>query len=106
MTVSELNSQTFRNFVCGGQTVVIDVYKSQCHYCDLLAPVLEKISNEKRAIRFGRINGENAYDIINTYNIGGVPVLLIFRSGQLMGQITGFDGNEAVLRQNLQRYGV
>lgn len=106
MTVYEVDGNGFRNFVCGGQTVVIDVYGSNCHYCVMLAPVLEKISNEKGNVRFGRLNGENAMNIVNTYGISGIPVLLIFKNGIFQGKITGYSGNEASLRSELQRYGV
>lgn len=100
--VEQLTSEKFHEFVKSG-TVAIDCYADWCPPCKLLAPVLEKMSQEIKEIKFGKINTDENPEIAEEFQIRSIPNILIFKNGKLIDQIIGFYPEQS-LKKKLKGY--
>ena len=81
----------FKNAVINSpKPVVVDVYAPWCAPCRELSPMLERVApGFTNTVRFVKVNYDEAPGLVNFYKIEGIPTLLMFRKGQLVGQIPG-----------------
>jgi thioredoxin 1 len=71
--------------------VVVDFWADWCHPCKALSPVLEELSAEYSGmLKFYKINTEENPELSKIYKIKGVPALLFFKNGKLVGNFVGF----------------
>lgn len=65
--------------------------------CQILAPVLEQLQNDfKDQIKIGRLNIEAHTQIMTTYGIKEIPVLLFFKKGKVVDQIMGMAPRQVI----------
>lgn len=100
--VEQLTSNNFHEFVKSG-TVAVDCYADWCPPCKLLSPVLEKMSQEIKEIKFSKINTDENPEIAEEFQIRSIPNILIFRDGKLIDQIIGFYPEQS-LKKKLKGY--
>ncbi|MEM2121423.1 MAG: thioredoxin [Candidatus Woesearchaeota archaeon] len=71
--------------------VVVDFWAEWCNPCKALSPVLEELSKEYDGIlKFYKINTEENPELTQMYKIKGIPALLFFKDGNLVGNFVGF----------------
>ena len=70
--------------------VIVDCYADWCAPCKVLKPTLEKLATEmKDTIELCGVDIEESPDIAKKYGIRGVPTLLWFKNGSLVGMTVG-----------------
>ena len=73
------------------ETCLIDFYASWCPPCQMLAPVLEKVSDKYAdKLNFYKINIDENMNIAQKYEIMYVPTLIILKDGAIAGKASGF----------------
>jgi len=100
--VEQVTDANFRVFVKDG-VVAVDCFAEWCPPCKMLAPVIEKLSEELTEIKFGKLNTDENPDTTEEYAIRSIPNILIFKDGKLIDQIVGFYP-EAALKKKLVGY--
>ena len=79
--------------------VLVDFWAEWCGPCRMLAPVLERIATANTGkIVVGKMNVDENQDTPQQYGIQGIPTLLIFKGGQVAGQIVGFQSQDNIQR--------
>jgi thioredoxin 1 len=74
--------------------VVADFYATWCGPCKILSPRLDKLAGAfTNAIKFVKINVDDAPSLSQRYDIQGIPTLLFFRNGQVVDSIVGLPGS-------------
>lgn len=69
---------------------VVDFWAPWCMPCKALTPVLEDLSKEIEArVVIGKLNVDECPDIAGRYGIMSIPSLLVFKGGNVVGQIVG-----------------
>jgi len=69
---------------------VVDFYATWCGPCKELSPMLDKLAGSfTNEIKFVKINVDESPDLSRRFNIQGVPTLLFFRNGRVVGDVVG-----------------
>ncbi|NGX47463.1 MAG: Thioredoxin reductase [Chlamydiae bacterium] len=89
----------------GGSPLFVEFYSPSCGPCKQLDPELEKAAGKySEKIRFLKVDVTKFSSLANTYNVYGVPTLIIFdKQGKIVKRATGFDDIQKTLK-NLDDY--
>ena len=94
MAVIEISDKNIDEVIKEGK-VLVDCYATWCWPCRMLAPIIDKVSEEKSDIKFYKLDVDNNPNTSLKYGIMSIPTLLIFENGELKNQVVGFkDKNE------------
>ena len=87
----EITSANFETEVLKSSLpVVVDFWAPWCGPCKAIAPSIDVLSGEmKGSVEFGKVNIDDHPDIAGRYGIMSIPTLLIFRGGNVTGQLVG-----------------
>ncbi len=70
--------------------VVLDCWAEWCGPCKMVAPVIEELAKEYAGrITFAKLNIDENMDTATKYRISAIPTMLVFRNGEMAGQIIG-----------------
>ncbi|MFO0939371.1 MAG: thioredoxin [Pirellulales bacterium] len=90
-TLSHVTTQTFKHDVLESDLpVVVDFYADWCGPCRMLAPTLQKLSNEfDGSVKIVKVNVDSEPALANQFQVRSIPMLAVFVGGQLVGQSAG-----------------
>ena len=84
--------------------VLVDFWASWCGPCRMLAPIVEKISNEMPdKFDFYKVNVDEESSLAAQFGIMSIPTLLVFKHGEMVEQSVGVKG-ESQLKAMLTEY--
>lgn len=70
--------------------VLVDFWADWCVPCKTIAPVLDELSTELAAkLKIVKVNVMENRDLATQYAVKNLPCFLVFKSGQVKGQIVG-----------------
>ncbi len=88
----EITDATFEaEVVQSDKPVLVDFWAPWCGPCRMVAPIVEELAGEYEGrVKFVKLNtGENPA-VSGRYGIRSIPTLLLFKDGEVKGQIVGF----------------
>jgi thioredoxin 1 len=66
----------------------------------MVAPVLEEIANEYRGkVVVAKVNVDNEPTLAEQYNVTGIPLLGVFKDGQMVKQLVGARPKAAIVSE-------
>jgi thioredoxin 1 len=69
---------------------MVDFWAAWCGPCRAIAPVVEELAREYAGkVKVGKMNVDENAKTPTKYGIRAIPTLIIFKSGQVVEQITG-----------------
>ena len=90
MSVIDANAEIFEKEIAEGGAVVVDFYADWCGPCRMLKPIFEKISvNYEGAVKFLKINVDNASEIASKYAVSTIPTVIFFKNGSATDRFMG-----------------
>ena len=89
--VSYITDAQFQSAVLESQTpVLLDFTAVWCGPCKAIAPLLDKVSEEKNgALKVVKLDIDNNPNTPNKYGIQSIPTLLLFKDGKVVAKQVG-----------------
>ncbi len=91
MEVVILSDKNFKQEVMESKLpVLVDMYSEWCPPCQLMLPIVAEIAEKfSDKIKVGKLNVEENEEIPALYRVEAVPVLYIFKDGEIIHKMVG-----------------
>ena len=87
-----MNQQEFNESLKTGGLVLFDFWAEWCEPCKILDPILDDVKKRMGdGFTIHKINSDESPELSDQYNIRSVPTLMLFRNGELLWRMAGFD---------------
>ncbi len=79
-----VTEQTFEQEVTKSETpVIVDFWAEWCGPCHAVAPVLDKIAEERAGtIKLVKVNIDEEQGLAQRYGVASIPTIILFRDGE------------------------
>ena len=95
MAVIEADKELFEKEIKEGK-VLVDFNADWCGPCQMLKPVIEQLSEEKKDLKIVSVNIDNEEDLTREYGVMSIPCLIVFEDGKEIKRKVGFQNKEAI----------
>jgi len=89
--ITELTDSNFDEQILKSQVpALVDFWAVWCGPCRAIAPAVEALAGEyKGKLKVGKMNVDDHQKVPQRYEIRSIPTLLLFKGGQVVGQLVG-----------------
>ncbi|PYZ97289.1 thioredoxin [Alteribacter lacisalsi] len=96
MAIKNATDQDFAQEVSDG-LVLADFWAPWCGPCKMIAPVLEELDAEMGdKAKIVKIDVDENQETASQYGVMSIPTLLVFKNGEKVDQVVGFQPKEAL----------
>lgn len=87
----ETTDQTFENDVLSNKGyVLVDFWAEWCRPCKQLSPIIDDIASDmEKDLKVYKVNIDQNPEMPAKYNVRGIPTLILFKEGKLVGTKVG-----------------
>ena len=100
--VGHVNDANFKSDVIEAsksQPVMVDFWAEWCRPCLMLGPTVAEVAQDNAGkLKVVKMNVDESPVTPGQYNIRGIPTLLLFKGGQVVGQLVGDQPKEEVAK--------
>lgn len=89
----------FHKIINAEKPVLIDFYATWCGPCQMLSPVLKQVKdNLGERISIIKIDVDKNQDIAASYQIKGVPTMMLFQNGRQLWRQSGVLSKDEIIK--------
>ena len=96
--LTELNDSNFQAEVLQSEgPVLVDFWGPSCAPCRQIAPIIEELAVDNAGrIKVAKADVSDCPETATQYQIFGIPTLMIFKGGEVVERLTGFQQKKAL----------
>ncbi|WP_257346467.1 thioredoxin [Pseudalkalibacillus decolorationis] len=97
MAIVNVSDQSFSTET-GDGLVLADFWAPWCGPCKMIAPVLEELDSEMNdKVKIVKLDVDENQETASKYGVMSIPTLMIFKNGEVVEQVVGFQPKEALV---------
>ncbi len=97
MSVLSIDQHNFQNLVLQAEgPVMVDFWAEWCGPCRMLSPIVEQIAEEHPEVTVAKVNVDENPQLVQQFQIMGIPALLLFKEGKQIAHSVGFQTKTAL----------
>lgn len=77
--------------------VLLDFWASWCGPCQMLAPTIEEIADERTDIKVGKVNVDEQAELASQFRVMSIPTLVVIKEGKIINQAMGVRPKSQIL---------
>jgi thioredoxin 1 len=86
-----------------GTPVLVDFWAEWCGPCKMIAPALDELADEFAGkAKVAKLNVDDNQNLAVQYRVNSIPMFLVFKGGQVVGQHLGAAGGKAKLKSMIE----
>ena len=78
--------------------VLLDFWATWCGPCQMIAPTIHEIAEERDDITVGKVNVDEQPGLAEAFGIVSIPTLVVIKDGKTVAQALGVRPKEAILK--------
>lgn len=91
--IPHIRASEFDALMSQGKPALVQFDATWCPYCKALQPHLQKLAEKRRSeLDVFRLDVDEEPDLAAEYDVRGLPTLIIFRDGKVIGRFDGSAG--------------
>ena len=98
MSAIDINKNNFHNEVIhSDKPVLLDFWAPWCGPCRMVAPVIDKLAEERLDVKFGKVNVDEEPQLAAKFGVVSIPTLVVMDGGAIVAQAVGARPKEMIL---------
>jgi thioredoxin 1 len=95
----EVTTENFESDVLNSEKpVLVDFWAEWCGPCKMIAPIVDELATEYNdRLTVGKLDADTNQDVLMKYGIMGIPTLILFKDGEPVVRITGFQPKDKIV---------
>ena len=83
--------------------VLVDFWAEWCGPCKMIAPVLDELADEFTGkAKVAKLNVDDNQQLAANFRVSSIPMFLVFKGGQVVGQHLGASGGKPKLKSLIE----
>lgn len=97
--IFEVTTDNFQDEVLNSSTpVLVDFWAEWCGPCKMIAPIVDELAGEYEGrLKVGKLDADAHQSILMQYGIMGIPTLILFKDGEPVVRIQGFQPKGSIV---------
>ncbi|GMM47154.1 thioredoxin [Pichia kluyveri] len=91
----------FKTAISAANLVVVDFFAVWCGPCKMIAPMLEKFSNDYSNVSFYKVDVDQLPTVAQSNDVSSMPTILFFKNGEVVGKVIG--ANPGAIKQTIDK---
>lgn len=92
VTTNNFNEEVLKS----DKPVLVDFSAVWCGPCQMIAPILEEVSNELEQVKICKVDIDESMELAVKYRIEVVPTLLVLKNGEVTNRYSGVCSKDAI----------
>jgi thioredoxin 1 len=102
--VLEVGSSDFKKILKESKNLIIcDFYATWCMPCVMMAPVMDRLAEKNKTIKFIKVNVDESQELAEKYEISSIPCIVFIKEEKEVDRLVGAV-NENLLQEKIKDY--